>query len=236
MATHAASWPALTSMSLRNELRYTDNSTTANATYNWQDWYENVVPAANGINAANPSPLIFFSGLNYDTQLAPVVQGADLGNGSTFRLSDFSYADKIVFELHNYDNSATGCDEITSALYDQGYDAMDANATAANVAPVVLTEFGFQQDNATYLMPYAQCIKEYLTGLPGGPGGWMQWVISGSYYIRTGTQDQDESWGTLLIFLFPSTSSSTSSDFLFPFSFPLRNDSHESVFEYDTDR
>ncbi|KAL1302841.1 hypothetical protein AAFC00_003173 [Neodothiora populina] len=197
MADHIKSWPALTSMSLRNELRFTDVSDSANATYDWTTWHENVVPAANGINAANPDTLIFFSGLGYDTQMAPVVEASDLGNGSRFLLSDFSYADKIVFELHNYDSSATSCSQINSDLYDNGYNAMDTSntSTAVNIAPVVLTEFGFMQDNSTYLKPYAQCIKEYLTGLDGGPGGWMQWDFSGSYYIREGTQDMDETWG-----------------------------------------
>lgn len=199
MANHAKSWPALTSMSLRNELRYTDSSTTANATYGWPDWYANVVPAANGINAANSIPLIFFSGLRYDTDLSPVTAGSDLGNGSKFLLGNFSYADKIVFELHNYDSSTTSCSEISSALYDGGYNAMDTstNTTAVNIAPVVLTEFGFAQDNVTYTKPYSTCIEEYLTTLAGGAGGWMQWVIAGSYYIRSGVQDQDETWGMI---------------------------------------
>lgn len=208
MANHAKAWPALTSMSLRNELRYTDNSTSANATYGWQTWYEDVVPAADGINAANPTPLIFFSGLNYDTELGSVTEASDLGNGSHFLLSDFSYADKIVFELHNYENSATSCSGIDSTLYNGGYNAMDTSAdtTAVNIAPVVMTEFGFAQDNSTYLLPYSQCIREYLTGLSGGPGGWMQWVIAGSYYIRSGVQDVDETWGEVQ--LVPLTMSS----------------------------
>lgn len=197
MAAHIKSWPAATSISLRNELRYTDNSTTANATYGWPTWYANMIPAADGINAANPDPLIFFSGLNYDVDLSAITTGSDLGNGTRFLLSDFSYKDKIVFELHNYAKSATSCSSINSSLYNGGYNAMDTSntTTAVNIAPVVLTEFGFAQDNATYLKPYAQCIEQYLTGLPGGPGGWMQWVIAGSYYIRQGNQDLDETWG-----------------------------------------
>lgn len=154
-------------------------------------------PAANGINAANPDPLIFLSGLNFDTTLAPITAGTDLGNGTRFRLCDFPYADKLVFELHDYQNSASSCSAITPGLYSGGYNAMDtsSNTTAANTAPVVLTEFGFAQDNSTYLLPYSQCIKSYLTQFPGGPGGWMQWVIAGSYYIREGTQDFEETWG-----------------------------------------
>ncbi|KAI5205944.1 glycoside hydrolase family 5 protein [Aureobasidium subglaciale EXF-2481] len=192
MSSHAKSWPAFTSMSLRNELRTTSNGTGDN----WVSWYENMVPAADGINAANPAPLIFFSGLNYDTQLATIVNGKDIGNGTTFSLDNYSYKDKIVWELHNYANSATNCNDIKGSLRNQGYNAMEGSASAVNKAPVVLTEFGFDQNTGSSSV-YAQCIKEYLTTLPGGPGGWMQWVISGSYYIREGAQDKDETWGLL---------------------------------------
>lgn len=36
--------------------------------------------------------------------------------------------------------------------------------------------------------PYPKCVAYYLENLSGGPGGWFQWVLSGSYYIREGTQ------------------------------------------------
>ncbi|KAH0336524.1 glycosyl hydrolase family 5 protein-like protein/cellulase, partial [Aureobasidium melanogenum] len=192
MANHAKSWPAFTSMSLRNELRTTANGTGDN----WVSWYENMIPAADGINKANPSPLIFFSGLSYDTQLGTIVDGEDIGNGTSFALRDHAYADKIVWELHNYANSATNCGDIEGSLRNQGYNAMEGDSSAVNIAPVVLTEFGFDQTSGSESV-YAQCIKKYLTSLPGGPGGWMQWVISGSYYIREGGQDKDETWGLL---------------------------------------
>lgn len=194
MASHAKAWPAFTSMSLRNELRSTDNSTADTAPYDWENWYANMVPAADAINAANPDPLIFYSGLDYDTQLSTIVNGNDIGNGTSFSLDDYSYKDKIVWELHNYANSAAECDSISSSLYDQGYNAMDPAANVTNRAPVVLTEFGFDQRTDSTSV-YAACIRSYLTSLPGGPGGWMQWVISGSYYIRSGSQDYDETWG-----------------------------------------
>ena len=155
-----------------------------------------MIPAADGIYKANNSPLIFFSGLSYDTQLATIVNGKDIVNGTSFTLSQHAYAKKIVWELHNYQNSATNCDDIKGSLRNQGYNAMEGSAAAVNKAPVLLTEFGFDQNTGSQSV-YAQCIKDYLTTLPGGPGGWMQWVVSGSYYIREGGQDRDESWGLL---------------------------------------
>jgi hypothetical protein len=103
MAKHGASWGNLMSMSLRNELRSPDDDPAlANSSYNWENWYENFVPAANGINAANPNVLIFLSGLNFDTDMTPIPTGADLGGGYSFHKSSFSYADKLVVEIHKY--------------------------------------------------------------------------------------------------------------------------------------
>lgn len=57
MADHGKNWPAMVSVALRNEFRQPVESSPARARYGWADWYENVVDAANGINAANPAPL-----------------------------------------------------------------------------------------------------------------------------------------------------------------------------------
>ncbi|KAK4498671.1 hypothetical protein PRZ48_009181 [Zasmidium cellare] len=197
MADHAKAWPAFVSTALRNELRDPGENSPVQANYGWQDWYPNVVAAADAINAANPSPLIFFSGLNFDTDLRNVTRGIDLGGGQVFDINSFPYSNKIVFELHNYNNNYEGsCADFGSGLYNNGYDAMDtsSNTTARNIAPVVMTEFGFPQDDSTYQNPYPNCIKEYLTSIRGG---WIQWVISGSYYIRQGIQDYEETWGML---------------------------------------
>ena len=148
MADHAKSWPAYVSSSLRNELRDPGSDSPAEA-YGWANWYPNMIAAANAINQANPDPLIFFSGLGFDVDLGNVTKGHDLGDGQVFDISSFSYANKIVFELHNYQNSLSDsdCTSFGNGLYSSGYDAMDTSSTttAKNVAPVVLTEFGKMQ-------------------------------------------------------------------------------------------
>jgi hypothetical protein len=182
MATHAKAWPAFVSTSLRNELRDPGEASPVKSKYGWADWYTNVVAAADGIHAANPEPLIFFSGLNFDTDLSNVTAGKPLNSqGQSFRIQDFEYADKIVFELHNYNNDLGDANCANFNMYNQGYNAMDLDGSAVNKAPVVLTEFGFPQDDSAYTRPYANCIKEYITSLPGGPGGWIQWALGGSY-------------------------------------------------------
>lgn len=189
--TQSASWGNLMSIGLRNELRKPSDNATLATTYKWSTWYTNMVSAAQTVNSANPDILIFFSGLNFDTTLTPIVEGADLGNGVKFSKSDFPFENKIVLELHNYQNSASSCNSIQSSLYGSGFKALnESDPSAANVLPVVLTEWGHDQND--YEAVYASCLR---TIIPEMNAGWMVWVLAGSYYIRTGTQDFDETWG-----------------------------------------
>lgn len=196
MAGHAKSWKAQTSVGLRNELRRPEDNAAVNATYGWPLWYDEMTDAAARVHEANQDTLIFMSGLDYDTTLEPITAATDLGDGRVFNLSDFSFSDKIVFELHDYDNSAANCSKLQEQLHEHGFNAMDTSATltAKNVAPVVLTEFGFAQNGTDYHSVYAQCLNEFCTERNVG---WMQWALPGSYYIRSGTQDYDETWGLL---------------------------------------
>ncbi|CAK7203680.1 hypothetical protein SEUCBS139899_006423 [Sporothrix eucalyptigena] len=198
MAKHGAKWPNLVSMSLRNEPRSPDDkgaaATASKKTYNWQGWYKYVRQGTDAIHAANPDVLIFLSGLGYDTDLSAVTKGSALSPGSDkFALSDFSgYSDKIVLELHNYQNSATSCSSLESGLTNAGFSAM-TGASSLQI-PVVMTEFGFMMDTSTYKGVYASCLASFL---PRIHAGWTIWVLSGSYYIRSGKQDFDETWGLL---------------------------------------
>ncbi|KAI5859837.1 glycoside hydrolase family 5 protein [Durotheca rogersii] len=198
MANHGKSWSALTSASLRNELRRPDNNATLRSeSYNWRDWYTNVRKGAAAVNSANPDLLIFLSGLDFDTYVTPVVQGTVLTPGSgRYSAADFEgYADKLVLEIHNYQNSASSCSGVKSSLYSSGFQALHAeDANTVNVFPVLLTEFGFAQTATEWQRPYATCIAEYLAEQKAG---WFIWVVAGSYYIRSGTQDFEEPWGLL---------------------------------------
>ncbi|KAK1573704.1 beta-1,6-galactanase [Colletotrichum navitas] len=197
MAGHGKSWPALVSMSLRNELRQaSDNPDLVAASYHWQDWYEHIKLGTDAINGANPDVLIYLSGLNYDTTVAPVVRGTALepGNG-TFSRSDFAYADKLVLEIHNYNTDAISCDSLKSALYNSGFQAMNATDPATvNVFPVSLTEYGFNMEDDSYQDVYATCLSEYVSEVRAS---FFIWVLVGSYYVREGTLNYDESWGLL---------------------------------------
>ncbi|KAL4915034.1 glycoside hydrolase superfamily [Aspergillus aurantiobrunneus] len=194
MALHASNWPAFTGIGLRNELRQPATS-NPDYPYGWETWYTEMVSAAEIVIAANPDALIFLSGLNYDTILSPIPTADDLGSGTRFYLSDFAYADKLVLELHTYDTQTTSCDNLSGALWNAGFKAQDTSDPAiVNIMPVVLTEFGFAQDESTWQSVYASCLREWI---PEQQAGWMVWTISGSYYIRSGTQDYDDTWGIL---------------------------------------
>jgi hypothetical protein len=132
------------SMSLRNELRPPNGDPSlAAASYGWKDWYLNIESAAKVINSANNVVLIFFSGLNYDNDMSPIPTAGNVGNNTHFHKSDFTFSNKLVLELHNYDTGATSCSSLESSLYSAGFDALDtSNPDIVNVMPVVMTEWG----------------------------------------------------------------------------------------------
>jgi hypothetical protein len=185
------------SMSLRNELRSPNDDPSLESSYGWQDWYPNMESAAKAINSANNAVLILFSGLDYDTDMSTIPTASNLGNNEHFHKSDFTFSNKLVLELHNYDTGASTCSSLESSLYNSGFDALDtSNKNVVNVMPVVMTEWGHSQDSSAWHSVYSQCLQKYL---PQQKAGWMMWVVAGSYYIRSGTQDSDETWGEFLL-------------------------------------
>lgn len=197
MANHAKAWPAVVVQSLRNELRKPDQ--TPSLAYTWQRWYSFTRRAANAINAANKDLLIVLSGLDYDTYLTPLVQGTAFTPGTEVfnPTADFPGFgnNKLVLELHNYENGATSCSGLQSSMQSKGYQAHHPEvSTTKHVMPVLMTEFGLPQDTTTWQGVYATCIADLLKK---EKGGWFIWVLVGSYYTRQGTQDYDESWGLL---------------------------------------
>ncbi|KAI1264367.1 glycoside hydrolase superfamily [Xylariaceae sp. FL1019] len=195
MADRAQNWTSLTSMALRNELRIPLTDIQLSDSYNWETWYKYMRQGADAIHSANADTLIFLSGLNSDKNLSAVVEGTALLPGSqTFSLDDYSgYGDKIVLELHEYANilgtPSSNCTVLTDQLYDAGFSTL--SSSAVNTLPMVVTEFGFVQNSSLAQDPYPKCILDYFTSQHTG---WMIWSLSGSYYIREGTQDYDEQW------------------------------------------
>ncbi|KAH6649182.1 glycoside hydrolase superfamily [Truncatella angustata] len=186
-ADHGKQWSNLMSMSLRNELRQPIlDSQLFSESYNWQDWYKYVKEGV----------LIFLSGLDSDTTLQPVVQRTALTPGSSsFNREDFP-ADKLVLELHNYANilgsEVNNCAVLQQKRFQGGFQALQDGSP--NIFPVVMTEYGFQQDATTWQGTFAACLQTFLADLQAG---WTIWALPGSYYIRRDAQDANEPWGLL---------------------------------------
>ncbi|KAH0611637.1 uncharacterized protein H6S33_010902 [Morchella sextelata] len=201
LAAKAPEWPSLVSIGMRNELRQSTVSPVP-LPYDFADWYKHMTAAASAIHAASPDVLIFFSGLNYSETLAPLPLGTPLSTTNAsliFRASDFPWADKAVMELHVYTMSdrinTTNCHEMKKALYANGFNALDTmNPEVVYPMPVVMSEFGFSMNDDVWKGVYAQCLKEFL---PERRAGWMNWAVAGSYYVRSGGVDVDDTWGLL---------------------------------------
>lgn len=194
-------WPNLMSMSLYNELRppFSSPEPPTVENYTWEVWYDQVKRGSNAIHSANPDVLVFLSGINGGVDLSTVVNGEPFEpSNQTFNKSDFAgYEDKLVLELHSYDIviPVDNCPLYNENLFDAGYSAVRDNAT--NKFPVMMTEFGFTNDATTWQNDtYAECVQAFLKDQVPNQG-WMIWVISGSYYVRQGKQDYDETWGLL---------------------------------------
>lgn len=203
------------SMSLYNELRPPlgpDTSPDLIKTYNWEVWYEQMRLGAHAIHDSNPDVLIFLSGMDGDMDLGPVVDGTPLAPGGTTTFSKPGFApgfeDKLVLELHSYDiiTPVTDCPSYNQGLFEAGFSAAvddDDNTTTTtnrvveNRFPVMMTEWGFAQDETTWWNgTYARCVQDFLGDqVPGA--GWFVWSLGGSYYVREGRQDADEPWGLL---------------------------------------
>ncbi|KAL8946062.1 MAG: hypothetical protein Q9183_007959 [Haloplaca sp. 2 TL-2023] len=184
-------------MALRNELR-DDNGFLWTAKWiTWDNWYGNMTDGAAAVHAANPDLLIYFSGMNFDEELRDIFtrDGALAEKGLAF--STLPYVDKIVLEVHNYDMTGTDTD-CESKLEELTYNAFlaqdESSPEIIRPYPVVMTEWGHAQNEAGYASVYSTCLRDIL---PQQQVSWMVWVLGGSYYIRQGVQDYDETWGLL---------------------------------------
>ncbi|KAL8685216.1 MAG: hypothetical protein Q9224_005909, partial [Gallowayella concinna] len=195
MARHGKSWPSLMSMALRNELREPSFNRRKGAAVNWNTWYGNMTAGADAIHKANPDLLIFFSGLGFDSQLRQIFSDDVSGRDIDFDKSKLAYGNKIVLEVHDYDMGESNCTRKEAKLTQNAFAALGPKSPQVKtVFPLVMSEWGFAQQADQYQAPFASCLRNFL---PKQQVGWMTWVLGGSYYIRSGVQDYDETWGLL---------------------------------------
>ncbi|KAF4547575.1 Hypothetical protein D9617_39g039100 [Elsinoe fawcettii] len=206
IAKHAAeNWPTFVGAGLRNELRDTNGTALP---IDWYTWYEKMTAAANAVHKSAPDALIFFSGLDFDTWIDPIPLGQTLngtigtsteGKTALFDPANFDYRNKIVLEIHKYDNEETQdtCPVFIEKWYEKGFQCLnEADERTKFLFPMILSEWGFLQDGAYWNeTTYNRCTIEMVQKYKFG---WMQWALPGSYYIRQGIQNYDETWGKYL--------------------------------------
>lgn len=221
VANWAKQHPNIVSMSLRNELRESWNDTTlyynwdtlvGNMTQG-ADAIHNANPDMlilwSGMQYGQDLSALT-TGKNYLT--APcykctAIRDAARRTPKVFNLDDHPWANKVIYEVHLYSMSEdvdTGtCPIIQANLFRNGFNALGIDApSACNVTndcpkairqtPVILSEFGWAQDETLLNNTLQNCLKDYT--LQHGIS-WMMWSIAGSYRIRSGSQGVYDTWG-----------------------------------------
>ena len=177
-------------MSLRNELR----ASWTQIAFAPSTWLEYMPRAGNLIHEANPDLLIMVGGINGGTDLSPL-------RTNTMNLGE--WANKRVWEAHVYSftvitPSLGSCDVLKTEygglfgfVLEQGNDS---------TGPLWLSEFGVGMtggphdglSDADY--NYLSCLVPYMEN---NDADWSLWAVQGSYYVREGAFDSDESFGAL---------------------------------------
>ncbi|KAK0648368.1 beta-1,6-galactanase [Cercophora newfieldiana] len=191
--------------------------------YNWKTFVGNMTSGAETIHSANPDLLITWSGLQFGQDLsaltsrkniltAPCYRCAAIRDGARrppeyFTLSNQTWADKIVWELHlraDSEDLDTGtCRVIEAGLYRNGFNALGiqppaaCNVTsdcpaAAKLTPVILSEFGHAQDPTLDTDVVTGCLRILTERYRVS---WAMWSLAGSWRVKDGAQGVDDRWG-----------------------------------------
>ncbi|KAI5867944.1 glycoside hydrolase family 5 protein [Durotheca rogersii] len=192
MAQWARNQPGVVGMGLRNEVR----ELLLQGINGRDDWYKYMTEAAKRVHAAHPDVLILIGGTQSSTDLTHV---------RTTRQLDFSaWAGKHVWEWHAYSFTVTfaaafgNCDVLKQAY--GLFDGFVLQQGREYTAPLILSEFGFGMQGGPHDGlnddddQYFRCLRDYVTG---NDSEWALWALQGSYYIREGGVNSDESWGLM---------------------------------------
>lgn len=169
-------------ISLRNELR--------GPRQNLVDWYMYMQRGAEAVHSVNPSVLVIVSGLDYDKTLSFLHDKP---------LEGPSFKGKLVFELHWYGFSDGGdwengntnavCGDISASIVAKGGFLLEQGW------PLFLSEFGVDiMGNNPGDNHFLSCFLSVAAELDVD---WAIWALQGSYYIREGRPNYDETYGVL---------------------------------------
>lgn len=172
-------------MSLRNELRGPKQNSI--------DWQSIVPRAAAIVHVANPNVLVIAGGLSYASDL-----GFLGGYGDEIVTSA---PGKFMYEFHWYKWFARGSnyddlDDTEACARNVEFDILGSAHSHQKVkVPHFLSEFGVNQATVNYGDGrFLDCVIEYLRT---AEEPWALWALQGSYYLRNGVRDLDETYGVL---------------------------------------
>lgn len=182
MANFAKSHPNIVGMGLRNELRAV-GSQDGN---NHADWYNYIGQGASAVSSTNRDLLIVIGGVNYATELGFLYD-------RPFNRSP--YGNKVVWEFHNYQWTYGNRDcNSHRTLIGNNVGFLLASGKPYT-GPLWLSEFGWNQQNpSAQENSYATCLVQYMES---NDADWAYWALQGSYYVRDGRVNYDETFGLL---------------------------------------
>lgn len=195
MATWGAQHPGVVGYGLRNELReFLLQDLNGRA-----DWYTFVKKGGDVVHKAHPDALVLVGGVQSSTDLL------HLRSGEAGRMLDTSgWAGKHVWEMHAYSFTVTfpdafnNCD-IVKAQYG-AFVGFVLEQGKPYTGPLILSEFGVGMEGGEFDglsekdNRYLNCLVSYMEN---NDADWAVWAIQGSYYVRDGKTDYDETWGLM---------------------------------------
>ncbi|KAH6627620.1 glycoside hydrolase superfamily [Chaetomium tenue] len=163
------------------------------------DWYTYVKKGGDVVHAAHPDALVLVGGVQSSTDLL------HLRSGEAGAMLDTSgWAGKHVWEMHAYSFTVTfpdafnNCD-IVKAQYG-AFVGFVLEQGKPYTGPLILSEFGVGMEGGEFDglsekdNRYLNCLVSYMQS---NDADWAVWAIQGSYYVRDGKTDYDETWGLM---------------------------------------
>ncbi|KAK7704204.1 hypothetical protein SLS57_010587 [Botryosphaeria dothidea] len=180
MAEFSAAHPNVVGMALRNELRASGSQDQDGHA----DWRKFVGQGLNAIHGSNADLLMVVGGPSYATDLSFLYDDP---------LDRSAFPDKVVWEFHNYQWSwsYSDCADHQTKLGQKTGFLLGENQDYTG--PLWLSEFGWNLDTPSAAeIDYYTCLVQYMQG---NDADWAFWALQGSYYIRDGETNFEETFG-----------------------------------------
>lgn len=191
VAEWSGSQEGVVGMSLRNEIRQSGLQ-AFNGPYD--DWYTYISQAATLVHETNPDVLVVVGG---------GLSATDLSFLKNRGLDFTPWQGKHVWEMHAYSFTVTFALDFGSCTVEKGlygeFDGFVLSQGENYTAPLILSEFGVAMTGGDGTAGLSSDDYDYLSCLVGymesNDAEWALWAIQGSYYIRNGVIDYNETWG-----------------------------------------